>query len=88
MPVVRFLKRFTELPNTWDGWAMRIMTISVILVFCAAWVLFGQVRTLQEQLSVGRGERNTFQNQTTTRLCTLVRHETTISEETVRALGC
>ena len=87
MPVVHFIKKFVAVPSTWDGWAMRVMTISVVLVLASAWILFQRTEQLSEQLNVGRAERNAFQREQTERTCVILRKQLT-DANTLKGLGC
>jgi len=74
MPVVRFIKRFAAVPDTWEGWAVRVLTVAVILVFGAAMILLSQTASLREQVANGRSERTAYQEEQTVRVCQILRH--------------
>lgn len=71
---VQVARRFTEVPSTWEGWAMRVLTIGIVIVLIAAWLLAGKTAALSQQIRDGRNERNTFQVEQAVRVCALLRH--------------
>lgn len=69
-------QRFIQVPNSWEGWVLRIMTIALVLVFVAVYILFGAISRLSEQLgglegfvSDSRAQRTAFQNAEQARQC-------------------
>lgn len=73
MPLVRFLKKAVQVPDTWEAWAMRVLTMGIVVVLFAAWALMGRIAELQSQITSGRNERNAYQVEQTERVCALLR---------------
>ena len=87
MPVLRFVRRVVQVPDTWEGWAMRILTIGIVLVLVAAFFLGQQVAALQDQVNSGRHERIAYQEEQTMRVCALMRVAGATPED-LRAAKC
>jgi hypothetical protein len=87
MPVLHFIKHVVQVPDSWEGWAMRVLTIGIILVLGAAFVLGQQVSLLRDQVTNGRAERNAYQVEQTARVCTLFR-ASGVPEDELKAAKC
>ena len=95
------VQRFLGVPDSWEGWAVRILTIVVMLTFVTQWLLAQQiaqvetqvgelVRLTQQQntfMNESRTQRQSFQSEETARQCQLLR-ELGTSQEDLRALRC
>ena len=73
MPIVRFVKRFVSVPDTWEGWVMRVMTVAVVVTLAMCLVLLQKTAELSQQISNGRAERNSFQAEQSERTCSILR---------------
>ena len=85
MPVLRFIKRFVAVPDTWDGWAIRVLTIAVIITLCSSWILITRIDDLSDQLHQGRVERTASQEAQTVRLCAVI---AVLDPDRKRDVGC
>jgi hypothetical protein len=81
------LGRFVQVPDTWEAWAVRILTVAVSLVFVAAWFLSTQVRDVQLFMEDSRQQRTAFQQQEKARQCAILRGIGTSPAE-LRTLQC
>ena len=73
MPVVRLVKRFVSVPDTWEGWVMRVMTVAVVVTLSMCLILLQKTAELSQQITNGRAERNAFQQEQTERTCAVLR---------------
>lgn len=81
------LGRFVQVPDSWEAWAVRILTVAVVLVFAAAFYLSRQVASLQEYIGESRQQRTAFQQQEQARQCAILRAVGTSTSE-LRELKC
>lgn len=65
-------QRFIHVPDTWEGWALRIMTVALVIVFVAVYVLLGKLADLEVFIAESRVQRTTFQQQELARQCTIL----------------
>lgn len=63
------MERFIHVPDTWEGWATRIITVAIALLFLAVAVLIGQINSLEDYLVESRQQRTAFQAEETARQC-------------------
>lgn len=87
MPIVRGIKRFVDVPSTWEGWVMRVMTVSVIIMIAVSIVLLQLVLEQRSFSNVSRQQRQTFQSEETARQCELLRFDGA-SPDRLRDLKC
>lgn len=94
MPELRKAHQFLRVPDTWEGWAMRVMTVAVVMVFVAVWWLAGQINSLSSQLdgmggyiAESRAQRTAYQVEELARQCTTL-SKVGVSVAERRALGC
>lgn len=87
MPVVRFLRKVVEVPDTWEGWATRVLTVAVVIVFIASIALVGMVRGLNAYVSESRSQRLVYQQQETVRQCAILVNQN-VSAIRLRELKC
>jgi hypothetical protein len=73
MPAVRVIRKFVQVPDTWEAWAVRVLTIAVVVTIGVAVILLQQTAELRSLIVNGRAERNTYQNDQTYRVCMLLR---------------
>jgi hypothetical protein len=66
------LGRFLRVPDSWEAWAIRVLTVAIVFVFAAAFLLGGQVQELQDFVSESRTQRTQFQQEETARQCALL----------------
>lgn len=66
------LRRVFHVPDSWEAWAMRILTIMLALVFAAMYVLLGKLGDLEVYIAESRVQRTTFQHQEQARQCTIL----------------
>lgn len=95
------LRRFVGVPNTWDGWATRVLTVAVVVNMALAIWLAGKVATVDDQITEtntltvnqndfmtqSRQQRTAFQGEETARQCETLRRLNTPSD-VLRALRC
>lgn len=88
------VQRFLHVPDTWEGWALRVMTVAIALVFVAISVLLGRIGSLEVKLidletyiEQSRTERNAFQQENVARQCRTMQ-ELGLSLEELRGLRC
>ena len=72
MPLVRLVKRFVSVPDTWEGWVMRVMTVAVVVTLAMCLVLMQKTAELSDQVTRGRAERNAYQEIQTERTCAVL----------------
>lgn len=87
MPESRGFRRFVDVPNTWEGWAVRVLTMGVVLVLVVAIWLLSALLVLQATANTARQERNDYQNIQTRRVCVILRLEQ-VSGPELRELQC
>ena len=73
MPIVRLVKRFVSVPDTWEGWVMRVMTVAVVITLSMCLILLQKTAELSQQITNGRAERNAFQTEQSERTCSILR---------------
>jgi hypothetical protein len=61
-----------QVPDTWEGWAMRILTTFLAIVLVAVWALMGQLSDLENFIEQSRVQRMTFQQQEVARQCAIL----------------
>ena len=76
MPIVRFVKRFVSVPDTWEGWVMRVMTVAVVITLSMCLILLQKTAELSDQINRGRAERNAYQTEQSERTCSILRSVT------------
>lgn len=76
----RDVATFVGVPSSWDGWAIRVLTIAVVAALLVCWILYGQLVTLirltEDQnafLQESRNQRAVFQEEETVRQCAMLR---------------
>lgn len=67
------LREITQVPHSWDAWAVRVLTIAIVLVFTAIFILGGMLKATQDTIDSGRAERRDFQLEERARQCELLR---------------
>lgn len=75
MPIVRGIKRFVDVPSTWEGWVMRVMTVAVVILIIVSGTLLQLVLEQKSFSSDSRRQRLTFQQEETRRQCEILRFE-------------
>lgn len=100
-PRLNRLQKAIHVPDTWEGWVLRVMTAAIALVFAAIWILLGRIGTLEAQLThldsklvdletyiaSSRSERNQFQEQNVARQCRILQ-ELRLPAGEMGRLGC
>lgn len=69
---IRNLQRFVEVPSSWEGWVMRVMTVSVVLMITTTLVLLQMVIGLRAYVSDSFADRRAFQEQEAARQCLIL----------------
>jgi len=87
MPALHFLKKVVDVPDTWEGWAMRVLTIAVVIMLLVSLTLISMVRGLSAYVSDSRQQRIQFQVEETARQCVILASQG-ISEAQLKALKC
>lgn len=87
------VRKFVSVPDTWEGWAIRVLTVAVVLtlaVQCLLWRELHAVHTYIEQSRVNRehfqDDQREFMRKQEARTCDLIRHNDRYDE--LGALGC
>lgn len=87
-------RRFASVPDTWDGWAVRVLTMAVILTMATVWGLMIRVGALSDQLnqvsssiSDGRADRQEYQQTELARQCTTLA-KLGVNLPAMKELGC
>jgi cell shape-determining protein MreC len=65
-------EQYRTVPNTTDGWIMRILVALVALLFVAVSVLFGQISYLEDYTRESRQLRQEFEGEQIARTCELL----------------
>lgn len=85
---------FVGVPSTWEGWAVRVLTIAVVAALLACWILYGQlsvlIRLTTDQnafIRESRAQRLVFQQQETARQCAAL-EELGLQVVQLKALQC
>lgn len=87
MSVVRQVKKFAEVPSTWEGWVMRVMTVFVVLVLVAAVMLYHRVNALEKFIANSRSERNIEHEVQAERICVAL-VQLRVSPRTLERVEC
>lgn len=66
------LREITQVPHSWDAWAVRVLTIAVVMVFASVFLLANMIMAAQETLNAGRAERQQFQIEEHARQCAIL----------------
>lgn len=82
-----WLGKVVQVPDTWEAWAVRILTIAIMLVFVAVYYFSSQVTALQSYIAESRQQRTEYQQQELARQCTLLR-SVGVSAAELRELKC
>lgn len=85
---------FVSVPTTWEGWAVRVLTVAVVLVIGIQAVLGAQLLKLialtEDQnvfMNNSVNQRTAFQHEETARQCELLRHQN-VTLTQLQSLGC
>lgn len=81
------LHEVVSVPSTWDGWAVRVLTIAVVICIISAWAVFAASRQLSLQVEELQVRNSTYQSQAQTRGCLLLKKLGATSDELV-SVGC
>ena len=81
------LREITQVPHSWDAWAVRVLTIAIVLVFSAVFILGGMLKATQQDIDNGRSERRAFQQEERSRQCELLR-QVGVTSGRLRELKC
>jgi hypothetical protein len=81
------LHEVVSVPKTFDGWAMRVLTIAVVLCMISAWATFAASRTLSLQIEELQEKNGTYQKQAQVRGCLLLQKLGSTPEE-LASVGC
>lgn len=87
MTETRGWRRLASAPDTWEAWAQRVMTICMVAVLVAAYLIFGAVSGLRDFVEDGREQRTTYQHEDTVRQCAILRGQG-LSDDELRTLRC
>jgi hypothetical protein len=68
------IRRLVEVPSTWEGWAMRVLTICTVLVLGAAIMIGRQVSGVMDFMEESRSDRTAFQQEQQQRTCVILEH--------------
>lgn len=79
-------QRVIQVPDTWEGWAVRILTIMLTLVLVSAYLLLDAIDDLQAYLAESRVQRATYQQAEAARECAILLLLSSASE--TERLGC
>lgn len=87
-------REVVKVPDTFDAWAVRVLTIAIIIciisawsAFAAAWTLNAQVEQLQSDVDVNAKNRMAFQYIQVDRACVLLR-ALSVSQEQLKETAC
>jgi hypothetical protein len=81
------IRQLVQPPSTWEGWAMRVLTIAVIFVFGAAVMIVRQVAGVMDYMAESRAERYEFQVEQQQRTCLLLKNMG-LSERQLEEVAC
>lgn len=88
------LRKFVGVPDSWEGWAIRVLTVAVILTLVTQAVLgaaVARLTTLTVEQSAfmrdSREQRVAFQQQETERQCEILRRQGATADQ-LKALKC
>lgn len=81
------VERFFHVPDTWEAWAIRVLTVMLTLVLISIGVLINQLADLSGYISESRSQRLSFQQEETARQCAMLRALGT-TPDTLRSLRC
>lgn len=81
------IRRIVEVPSTWEGWAMRVLTICTVLVLAASIMVFRQVSDVMNFMTESRADRTTYQIEQQRRMCYLLA-SSNVSPEKLREVQC
>lgn len=87
MPRRTALERFIKVPDTWEAWAIRVLTVMLALVLVAEAILINQLASLGDYIQDSRQQRQSFQIEETARQCATLRALGT-TPDTLRSLQC
>lgn len=76
-----------SVPKTFDGWAVRVLTIAVVICVISAWAVFAASRQLSIQVEELQTKNGTYQSQAQTRGCLLLKKLGATSDE-LAGVGC
>jgi hypothetical protein len=88
MPALAIVKRVVHVPDTWEGWVMRVMTIALVMVFVALYFLFGKLASLEDYITESRQQRTGYQQQELARQCALLYATQTLTAAELEDLQC
>ena len=81
------LRRFVDVPDTWEGWAVRVLTIAVVLMIITTLYLTQQVAELHAYIQEGRAQRQEWQQVEAERVCVVLRQNGS-NDSGLKELGC
>lgn len=67
-----FLRRLMQVPDTWEAWAVRVLTVMLAIVLLAVYVLLGKIGDLEDFVNESRDQRILFQNEEAARQCAIL----------------
>lgn len=80
-------KEIVSVPRTMDGWAVRVLTVAIVICMIAAIGTWAAAHNLSTQIEEAQAKNREYQSQAQTRGCLLLKKLGSTPEELV-AVGC
>ena len=81
------LGKFVGVPDSWEGWAVRILTVAVVLTLATQAFLGRMIADQNDFLRESRSQRTEFQLEETARQCAILSNQgETVTE--LKAMKC